>query len=84
MKNKKLNLKSIEVKSFVTDLSRETVNTVKGGATLGCSVAHTCNCTGDGPWETAHCSDQICPVTFGTGGICDGLPPTRELDCKKK
>ncbi len=30
-----------------------------------------------GTGNTNNCSIFICPVTFGTGGVCDGPAPTR-------
>lgn len=35
MKNKKLNLSELKVKSFVTDLENEKGNTIKGGSMIG-------------------------------------------------
>lgn len=79
MKSKKLSLKSIKVKSFVTEISSQNVKkTVKGGETLGCSIDIGCDpSAGAGPYCSAYCSGIICPATFGTGGPCDGPAPTK-------
>jgi hypothetical protein len=44
MKSKKLNLSELKVKSFVTDIEKETSHTAKGGATAACSDI-ICNTT---------------------------------------
>lgn len=84
MKKKNLNLEVLKVESFVTDLTKDIVKTVKGGATLGCSAPINCNLSdAGGPYCSAYCSDLICPATFGTGGNC-GPVPSGEGACNKK
>lgn len=57
MKNKKLNLSDLKVKSFVTDLETEKENTVKGGG--GNTIDRKCyNTVGGFPCQTVvnpHC-----------------------------
>lgn len=51
MKNKKLNLNELKVKSFVTDLENGKENTVKGGAItveVGCTMFPICTWDGCG------------------------------------
>jgi len=66
MKEEKLNLTSLKVKSFVTDLDKETVETVKGGAiTIGiCAIPTNFICL-----ETIRCYTTEFPISRGGGGI---------------
>ncbi len=85
MRNKKLNLDELKVKSFVTDFENEKENTVKGGGRGG---EHE---TGDGPSGPNWCVTDytLCgPVcsyagcTPGGGGTGDGGGGnTNQLSC---
>lgn len=55
MKNKKLNLNELKIKSFVTDLDNGKENTVKGGADQR-TTPNVCVVVG---------SVRICPFTVG-------------------
>ena len=72
MKQKKLNLKDLSVKSFVTDVEKSSVNTVKGGS-LNCG--QTINGNGNCQWHTArrhNCSDVVCYSNFCNSTECGG------------
>lgn len=43
---KKLNISGLKVKSFITDLKKEKVNTVKGGSRAECGITAPFNCNG--------------------------------------
>jgi len=80
MKNKKLNLNELKVKSFVTDLGAEKANTAKGGAPTdicqsdgGCMISIGCP-TGDGCQEQTAQNDMTCGAgCFPTDASC-GIP----------
>ncbi len=60
MKNSKLNLNHLEVKSFVTTFEQNTSNTVKGGS-------YTCYPC-DEPTDPDPCGTTGCPTNYGCGG----------------
>lgn len=66
MKNKRLDLNNLQIKSFVTNIDSETEKTVKGGNHVTCPVCPTVNdvgCTFDQACFTVgeYCSNvQVC------------------------
>lgn len=83
MKRKKLNLGAIEVKSFVTNIGEDTINTVKGGVSEWClsdldcglSPMQTINGNGNCQWHTAiahNCSDVVCYSNYCNSTECGG------------
>ena len=74
MKQKKLNLADLEVRSFVTNVEDKVVDTVKGGRTNYVGCRKTIN--GDGcQWHTAiahNCSDIVCYSNFCNSSECGG------------
>jgi hypothetical protein len=44
MKNEKMNLADLKVKSFVTDFKKDEENTIKGGRTVYCSIGGYSQC----------------------------------------
>ena len=83
MKNKKLNLDELKVKSFVTDFENGKENTVKGGGgtrtgepvTGGTAVITDYTCCGQG------CSYAGCYPGGGTGNGGGGGGNTMQLSC---
>lgn len=43
---KKLNINALKVTSFVTDLEKQNMNTVKGGSRADCGITAPINCAG--------------------------------------
>ncbi len=83
MKNKKLNLNELKVKSFVTDFDSADSNTIKGGGFSdncqsdgGCMLSFNCetiNGFGDCNFHTAHnCSVDVCYSNYCNSGECGG------------
>lgn len=72
-KKEKLNLSSLKVNSFVTNISKASIVTVKGGGiTEDFSVVQCASKNCDNTeLQTNICSEVICQATFGTGGPCD-------------
>ena len=75
---KKITLKKLKVKSFVTTLNAEKVLTVKGGASglpdceeVGQPTENTCPPTGTGTGNTNNTQPPFCPVSYPQI-YCDG------------
>ena len=60
MKKKKLNLNKLKVESFITDLKKENVDTVKAGRAA--------------IQDSLNCSEFACPTTFDRESICGSGP----------
>lgn len=85
MKQKKLSLNNLKVKSFVTRIDDSNVNTVKGGAPTdhcqsdgGCGMTNNCATIdgwGDCQWHTAqahNCSLDVCYSNYCNSTECNG------------
>jgi|GEM_PF-2932956 len=68
MKNKKLNLKELTVKSFVTDLENEKEQTVKGGGFSNGSICNTVE-------------PEFCNWTYNAWCVSNGHCNTYEAFC---
>jgi len=79
MKNKKLNLSELKVKSFVTDFKNGEDNTVKGGLRVlrsagGCEISVGCPDTNEDCQEQTAQNDMTCGLgCFPTDASC-GIP----------
>ena len=85
MKKQKLNLGDLKVRSFVTDIAKASVKTVKGGGATdncqshgGCGMTNNCvtmNGYGDCQYHTAqahNCSLDVCYSNYCNSTECDG------------
>ena len=64
LSKKKMKIDALKIKSFITNLNGNEVNTVKGGS-LNCGTIHSCEpYCGDGPQKEPISGDFVCGNDF--------------------